>query len=150
MAKRGTPQPGRKAPESAALQLLDGGGNTTTTVPAPVDPPDWLSPEAATIWHTLAPRTPPGALTEATAPAFAMLCNALATYTEADQLIQTAGILIAEGQGLTPNPALAIRDRADTTVGKWAKLFGLLPDTRTAAPATPERPRTLPHLVEGG
>ncbi|MFI0406603.1 P27 family phage terminase small subunit [Actinomadura sp. 3N508] len=149
MTKRGNRQPGQEAPESAALQLLDGGG-TNTTVPAPVDPPDWLSDEATTIWHTLAPRTAPGTLTQGTAPAFALLATALATYIDADQMIQTAGVLIAEGQGLAPNPALSIRDRADAAVGKWAKLFGLLPDARTAAPATPEQPRTLPHLVEGG
>ncbi|MBO2461166.1 P27 family phage terminase small subunit [Actinomadura violacea] len=149
MPKRGTRQPAtEKAPESAALQLLDGGGDTT--VPAPVDPPDWLSDEATTLWHTLAPHTAPGTLTEGTAPAFAFLCNALATYVDADQMVQTAGVLIAEGQGLAPNPALAIRERADATVGKWARHFGLIPDPHTAAPATTQRPRTLPHLVEGG
>lgn len=150
MSKRGNRQPGQEAPESAALQLIAGGGTTTVPAPGgPPDPPDWLSTEAATIWHTLAPHTAPGTLHEGTAPAFALLATALATYIDAEQMVQTAGVLIAEGQGLAPNPALSIRDRADATVAKWAKLFGLLPDARTAAPASPERPRTLPHLVEG-
>ncbi|WP_141575878.1 P27 family phage terminase small subunit [Actinomadura sp. WMMA1423] len=148
MPKRGTRPPTAPQAEAAALELVDG-DTQSQPGPVPVDPPEWLSEDATTLWHTFAPHTAPGTLTPGTASAFALYCNALATYAEADQMVQTAGVLIADGQGLAPNPALAIRDRADTTIHRWANLFGLLPDPRTAAPAGTDRPRTLPHLVEG-
>jgi P27 family predicted phage terminase small subunit len=108
-------------------------------------PPSWLSPEAQDIWRTLAPLVPAGRLTEATADLFAMYAVSLATYREADGLVQEAGILIAAGQDLAPNPALPIRGQADQTAARWARTFGLSPDT---APANQPR-RKLPHLVEG-
>ena len=55
--------------------------------PHPVTCPDWLAEEARAVWTRLAPDVPPGRLTRHTREAFAQLCVALATYTEADQLI---------------------------------------------------------------
>lgn len=140
---------GRGNREPTALTLL---GTGQADQPAPVDPPEWLSPDALDVWQTLAPQTAPGSLTEATAPTFAMLATALATYVEADQLIQSAGLLITAGMDLVPNPALAIRERADATAAKWARLFGLLPDPSGRAKAigpTGQKTRGLPHLIEG-
>ena len=103
--------------------------------PHPVTCPDWLAEEARAVWTRLAPDVPPGRLTRHTREAFAQLCVALATYTEADQLITSTGLMVAQGQDVVPNPALAIRDRQSATVATWLKAFGLTPDT----PSQPQR-----------
>jgi phage terminase small subunit len=74
---------------------------------------------------------------------FAMLCVQIATWHEANQLVNDAGLLITAGQDLIPSPALTIRVQADAMTEKWAKLFGLTPD----APAAPARPG-MRHLRE--
>ncbi|KAB2344868.1 P27 family phage terminase small subunit [Actinomadura rudentiformis] len=119
---------------------LDGGKT------AAVEPPGWLADEARSVWAQLAPVTAPGTLTAATAAAFALLCTAVATYAESDQLVQEAGMLIAEGQALVPNPALAIRSQADGTFGRWAREFGLTPDSQTPADAGPRGARHLREI----
>ncbi|MEV5710158.1 P27 family phage terminase small subunit [Actinoallomurus sp. NPDC052274] len=129
------------------LRVLDGAGSGAA--PDPVDPPEWLSDEAAEIWRALAPRTAPGTLTPSTAWAFAMLCTELATFADAEQLVQEAGIIVADGQNLVPNPALAIRRQADGIAGRWAAQFGLTPDS-AAADAAAGQSRQMRHLIEGG
>ncbi|WP_242882601.1 P27 family phage terminase small subunit [Actinomadura litoris] len=124
---------------AVATEPLDGSG------PAAVEPPVWLATEARAVWTQLAPVTAPGTLTFATASAFALLCTAVATYAESDQLVQEAGMLIAEGQALVPNPALAIRGQADGTFARWAREFGLTPDSQ---PPPQTGPRSLRHLRE--
>ncbi|MEU6033984.1 P27 family phage terminase small subunit [Actinomadura sp. NPDC047616] len=119
---------------------LDGGKG-----PAAVEPPAWLAPDARNVWAQLAPVTAPGTLTAATAHSFALLCTSVATYAESDQLVQEAGMLIAEGQALVPNPALAIRNQADGMIARWARLFGLTPDSQ---PPSETAPRKLRHLRE--
>jgi phage terminase small subunit len=69
----------------------------------------------------------------------------MATFAESDQLVQEAGMLIAEGQALVPNPALAIRTQADGMFARWARLFGLTPDSQ---PPAAGGPRKLRHLRE--
>lgn len=161
---------GRRTPPSpgGALYLLPGGraeqdSSNRATAAAPPGFPAWLPDlsgenptrhPAREHWDRLVPHLPPGVLTDTTAPTFALLCVALATYAEADQIIQAAGMLIpGDGGFLVENPALKIRDRADAQVAKWAKAFGLSPDgrPRIAPPAdTPGGPpqRALPHLFE--
>jgi phage terminase small subunit len=79
-----------------------------------------------------------------------MYVTTLATYREADSIITASGVLIAVGQDLAPNPALGIRNGADATAARWAKTFGLTPDSQPLAPPQAhEGPRRLPHLVEG-
>jgi P27 family predicted phage terminase small subunit len=116
--------------------------------PSPLEPPEWLSDDAQTIWRTLAPHVPDGRLNPGSADLFAMYVNSLAQYREADGIIQDAGMLIALGQDLAPNPALPIRTQADATAARWAKTFGLSPDSQTAAPPPGKGRRQLPHLVE--
>ncbi|MBO2459799.1 P27 family phage terminase small subunit [Actinomadura violacea] len=124
---------------TAVPQPLDGSG------PAAVEPPGWLATEARTVWAQLAPVTAAGTLTPATATSFGLLCTAVAAYAESDQLVQEAGMLIAEGQALVPNPALAIRAQADGTFARWAREFGLTPASQ---PPPPTGPRSLRHLRE--
>jgi P27 family predicted phage terminase small subunit len=115
------------------------------TVPLP-DPPGWLGDDARKVWDRLAPLVPDGNLTEATAEAFALCCVAVATYSEAHGIVIEAGLLIAEGQALLPNPALAIRTTHNALTASWLKTFGLTPDT---PPSTkPGRGGYRPHLVE--
>lgn len=109
------------------------------------DPPEWLSAEARTLWDRLAPVVPPGNLTVASAELFGMLCTSLATYAEADGIINAAGLLITAGQDLIPSPALQIRTQADGLAAKWARTFGLTPD---AAPAKPAKGGGMRHLRE--
>ena len=130
------------------LKVVDGGGHKPTAAPAPVEPPPWLSAEAREVWAALAPRTAAGTLTPATAWTFALLCVEFSTYVEAEQLVQEAGLLIADGQNLVPNPALQLRRQADGIAGRWAAQFGLTPASARGTGES-ERPRQLPHLVEG-
>jgi len=113
------------------------GGTRTGTAPPPPPPgpPGTLSAAARDVWERLAPHVPDGKLTAATADLFAMLCVQVATWHEADQLVNDAGLLIAAGQDLVPSPALTIRVQADVMTGRWAKLFGLTPDVPAAAPS---------------
>ena len=99
---------------------------------AAVEPPEWASPEARTIWASLAPHVTPGSLTTATAPSFAMLCATLATYIEAAGMVDAAGALIAEANStdLVINPALPIRVQADAMYSRAAQEFGLTPATQ--------------------
>jgi len=110
----------------------------------PLPPPDSLSGKARDTWTRLAPLVPDGRLTEATADMFAMLCTQIATWQEAEELVQETGILTVAGQDLVTNPALAIRDHADTMTARWAKAFGIAPDApQAAAPSGRTGPRHL-------
>jgi phage terminase small subunit len=103
--------------------------------PALPDPPESLSDEAREVWDRLAPHVPAGRLHDGTADMFAMLCTTIATWHEANGLVNDSGILTVAGQDLIPSPALAIRVQADAMTARWAKMFGLTPDTpATAAP----------------
>lgn len=109
---------------------------TAPEATTPVDQPPWLDDDAKAVWDRLAPVVPPGRLTPATAETFGLLCVALATYAEAHSLIQTTGLLIAEGQNLAPNPALPIRTQHDAVAAKYLRAFGLTPDQpQTSRPA---------------
>jgi phage terminase small subunit len=111
--------------------------DASTAAPAHLPPPDGLAPDAALIWDRLAPLVPAGKLNPATGDLFAMLCTQLATFWEADKLVQETGILTVDGLAITVNPAVAIRDRADGMTMRWAKVFGLMPDQPQAAPQRP-------------
>lgn len=111
-------------------------------------PPAWLSTAAREVWQRLAPHVPPGTLTEASADLFGITCTTMATYTEADGIVESAGLLIAAGQDLVPNPALAIRTTADAGIARWARVFGLIPDTTTnTTPKPGTGPKRIPRYV---
>lgn len=157
----------RRTPDGGALYAVNGDGQAEAPPPPP-DFPSWLpdinigdaetpaltAHPARLHWDRLAPLCAPGTLTEATAPTFAMLCVAMATYAEADEILQAAGLLIpGEGNYLMENPALKVRDRADAQISKWAKMFGLSPDGRPRALPAPQGKNEparhgLPHLYE--
>jgi len=120
-------------------------GASSRAAAPPLPPPGNLSDGAASVWRRLAPLVPPGKLTPATSDLFAMFCAQVATWWEASELVDAAGLLTAVAAELAVNPALAIRDRADQMTQKWARAFGLMPD-EPAAPAG--RPAGIRHLRE--
>ena len=132
----------------AVTQQGDGSDSVKDQPPAPPplpDAPGWLGDEARNVWDRLAPQVPDNKLTAATAEAFALLCISLATYQEAHSIITDSGMLIAQGQDLIPNPALAIRSQQNPVAAAWLKTFGLTPDT---PPSTKPGRGYRPHLVE--
>jgi P27 family predicted phage terminase small subunit len=126
-----------------------GGRDEQAATPVPAAP-DWLSNPAKELWTILAPQLPAGILAAADTTAFAMLCNALATYIEADGIVQQTGILITGPQGdLMDNPALRIRDRAAGDIQRLGSRFGMTPAERLPTITPPgDGPRRLPHLRE--
>jgi P27 family predicted phage terminase small subunit len=93
-----------------------------------VAPPAWLSDDGKTYWADLLRHLDNGVVKPADVHAFAMLCNELATYAEADAIVQEAGILIDTGAGLATNPALTIRSNAAAAVQKWSAYLRITPD----------------------
>jgi P27 family predicted phage terminase small subunit len=93
-------------PQSALSKLIR--GNTghrriseplTPTLPAaPIDPPDWLPPDARAEWRRLAPELHGlGLLTELDQSVFAAYCASVARWREAErQLARTEGGSLAD------------------------------------------------------
>lgn len=135
----------------------DGPGTDTGSTGEPEQPgavpacPDTASEAVRAVWDALAP-TLPNPLAPVDVHAFRMLCTAIVTFHEADDLISASGIVISDAHGnLVENPVLKIRDRADGQVSKWAVKFGLTPADRprNSAPSGGQQgPRPVPHLVE--
>ena len=124
----------------------DGSEHVQPEPPALPDPPAMLGDDALKVWTRLAPIVPDDKLTQQTADAFAQLCIALATYEEAHGIIIEAGLLIAQGQDLVPNPGYPIRSHQGGVALNLLRLFGLTPDQ---PPSTkPGRGGYRPHLVE--
>jgi P27 family predicted phage terminase small subunit len=110
-------------------------GQNTTTTAAPPSPPAWLSESGRAYWADLIRHLPGGSVTPADAHTFGMLCNELATYAEADELVQEGGIVITGALGvLMANPALAIRDRSAGAVARWLTYLKVSPADRAGAP----------------
>jgi P27 family predicted phage terminase small subunit len=99
-----------------------------TSTPLEVAAPAWLSEGGRQYWADLARHLPPGQLRPADVHAFAMLCNELATYADADAIVQESGLLLESGvAGLVVNPALTIRNTAAAAMARWATYLRLTP-----------------------
>jgi len=115
------------APDNLPNSAVPEGGGAVVQAPA------WLSDTGRGYWADLLRHLPAGAVTPADSHALGMLANELATYADADSLVQEAGILITANNGdLVPNPALPIRDRASAAVARWSAFLRISPDTRQA------------------
>ena len=93
--------------------------------------PDWASDDAQAIWQRLAPGLEErGVLTAWDVDAFLVLCEALARYRSATQLVNGSALLVQGGSGLMKNPALQVQAEAERTFLQFAARFGLTPSDR--------------------
>nr|WP_281245109.1 phage terminase small subunit P27 family [Actinokineospora terrae] len=95
--------------------------------------PDWASDTARVIWERLAPGLiARRVLTVWDSDAFLVLCEALARYRAATQLVNGSALLVQGGAGLMKNPALQVQADAERTFLQFAARFGLTPSDRQA------------------
>jgi P27 family predicted phage terminase small subunit len=130
------------APKPTSLRVLHGDRkdriNTNEPVPAAseITAPDWLSDKASAIWDRLVPSlTARKVLTSWDVDAFAVLCEALARYATATQLVNGSALLVPGPGGLVPNPALKVQADAERVFLTYAARFGLTPSDRQAIKA---------------
>lgn len=133
MGKRGP------AGKPTQLRMLHGDRNDRINTDEPAPPesevvcPDWASDQARGIWNRLAPGlSERGVLTAWDADAFLVLCEALARYRSATQLVNGSALLVQGGSGLMKNPALQVQADAERTFLQFAARFGLTPSDRQA------------------
>lgn len=133
MGKRGP------APKPTNLRILHGEENRRINRKEPqpptyeAHPPEWISEGAQAVWERLAPSLRDrGLLTPWDVDTFAVLCDAVAQYREASELVARSGLLIKGQRGteVRKNPAMQlVRDLAQT-IRAYAQEFGLTPSAR--------------------
>ncbi|OXM63134.1 phage terminase small subunit P27 family [Amycolatopsis vastitatis] len=126
-------------PKPTALRILHGDRKDRINDEEPVPPtaeiesPDWASEQAREIWARLAPGLESrGVLTAWDTDAFLVLCEALARYRAATQLVNGSALLVQGGSGLMKNPALVVQAEAERTFLTYASRFGLTPSDRAS------------------
>jgi P27 family predicted phage terminase small subunit len=138
-----------RPPKPTRLKLLEGNPgkrriNRAEPIPAQAEVrmPRGLTPAAQRVWKKLAPDLiDKKILTAWDVPAFAMLCEAAATYEAARDLV-ALGVLIRgrHGDELVVNKAWRVYRDAAQLFRAFAGDFGLTPSSRTrlsnAEPAT--------------
>lgn len=91
-----------------------------------LDPPADLPPEVRAIWtQTLTQLNEAGTLRHADPNSLHAYATAVHTHNQADQLINSSGVLLNVEGKPAPNPALAIRTQAATTIARFARQFRL-------------------------
>jgi P27 family predicted phage terminase small subunit len=111
MGKRGP------APKPTTLRILHGDRADRINTAEPVPPtediacPEW----ASDAWDI---------------DAFLVVCEALARYKAATQLVNGSALLVQGGSGLMKNPALQVQAEAERTFLQFAARFGLTPSDR--------------------
>lgn len=132
---------GKRGPAAKPTQLRvlhgDRRDRINDTEPAPptgeVVCPAWASEHAQEIWVRLAPGLQSrGVLTVWDIDAFLVLCEALARYRAATQLVNGSALLVQGGSGLMKNPALQVQAEAERTFLTYASRFGLTPSDRAS------------------
>jgi P27 family predicted phage terminase small subunit len=132
---------GKRGPGSkpTALRVLHGDRKDRINDAEPVPPtgeivcPDWASEQAREIWVRLGPGLESrGVLTVWDTDAFLVLCEALARYRTATQLVNGSALLVQGGSGLMKNPALQVQAEAERTFLTYASRFGLTPSDRAS------------------
>jgi len=95
--------------------------------------PRWLSDEARREWKRIAPRLHRlGLLTELDGLALAMLCETLAQYVAAKEIVEREGLLAVSDKGNSyQNPATGLMTQARGELLKWAREFGMTPSARS-------------------
>jgi P27 family predicted phage terminase small subunit len=131
MGRRGS------VPKPTSLRILHGDRQDRINNAEPVPPieeivcPDWASDTARAIWERLGPGLiRRGVLTAWDVDAFLVVCEALARYKAATQLVNGSALLVQGGSGLMKNPALQVQAEAERTFLQFAARFGLTPSDR--------------------
>lgn len=131
---------GRKPKPTAKKQLAGNPGKRALNTAEPsfsqvtnVDPPEWLSERAATMWRMLVPellREQVIALTDMhNVEAF---CTAYDNWRMAQESVQKFGIVVESSQGSPmKNPALTAANEAMRQIVTFGSMLGLDPASRT-------------------
>lgn len=133
--------PGRRPVKAVAELPLATGG--------PEAPPGM--PEGARrFWQMLAPVLQRvGLLTEADLPALADLCVCLHRLQQAEERIETEGLVVDGLHGPVQNPAVAAAKTYRAAAQTWAKRFGLDPYSRGALDVVPQETKDeMARLLE--
>lgn len=136
MPRRGVP------PEPRRLRMLKGETAPHEIAPwepeaeaGPVEPPDFLSPDAVEVWERLSPElTRIGLLAPRYADQFAILCESIVQWRRAARAMAVAGPVI-KGQrdgGLVSNPFSREFARYAELVRRYSIEFGMTPSAVTA------------------
>ncbi|MDQ0347865.1 phage terminase small subunit P27 family [Ancylobacter vacuolatus] len=105
----------------------------SSPVRGPLDPPEWLSPDARAEWERVAPilieerRT----LTMTDVATLANYCVAVGRAAEAERLITSEGMIYHSKTGPKKHPAVAISSDAQTQARLLAGELGLTPVSRS-------------------
>lgn len=125
------------APKPTSLRILHGERADRVNRSEPAAPlgdikcPDWISSGARLVWERLAPGLiRRGVLTMWDVDAFLVVCEALARYKAATQLVNGSALLVQGGSGLMKNPALQVQAESERTFLQFAARFGLTPSDR--------------------
>lgn len=109
-------------------------------------PPTEISESAMAYWRLIRSQLDPvGVLTAPDAYALAMLCEELALYDKAKEILDKEGYIvenIATG-AQKESPWVGIRNRAFMNSAKLMERFGLTPADRSRAPASKQEPKKL-------
>lgn len=131
---------GRKPKPTAKKQLAGNPGKRALNTAEPkfsqvtdIDPPEWLSDRAATMWKMLVPellREHVVALTDLhNVEAF---CTAYDKWRMAEESVQQFGIVVESSQGSPmKNPALTAANEAMRQMVTFGSMLGLDPASRT-------------------
>lgn len=94
--------------------------------------PAWLDGVAVEVWESLAPDLErQGVLTPWDVEAFAMACDAVATYRAARALVDAEGLTVEGAKGgRVKHPMLQVMRDSLTSFASLASRFGLTPSDR--------------------
>jgi P27 family predicted phage terminase small subunit len=97
-----------------------------------IEPPDWLSELAKSIWRELAQDLAAcGILRQTDLNQFAVYCDSLATFREAQGMLAREGLLITDEKGnVRRHPAEMIKSSAFARIKSLAVEFRLTPGSR--------------------
>lgn len=117
-----------------------GDGSFAPAVKVP-EPAGWWEPgcEVLAEWHRVtAELLPFGLVTEVDRAALIIYCEAWGTYQDMSSLIYEQGPILQDVKTLRmyPNPAVAMREKAQDAMLAVSKRFGFTPSDRTGIKAT--------------
>jgi len=111
--------------------------------------PSHLTGEARRAWNEMAPRTYTiGLLAPVQAPAFACLCQAIATNAKATRMIAKQGEVVYGVNGtMKQNPWVTIAKNAKVEILRFSAEFGITPSSQSRATAADMEQMSLAELL---